>query len=73
MKIVLQIETSTLGDVVFEQVDGQTTTNPADQQAIIVELLYEIIYKVKASYRIPDAMLDIGEYIPAKLRKKELN
>lgn len=73
MKVVIQIETSTLGDVVFEQVDGQTTTNPTDQQAIIVELLYEVIYKVKASYRISDEMLDIGDYIPAKLRKREPN
>lgn len=49
----------------------QTTTNLQDQQAIIVELMYEVLYKVKAVYRIPDAMLDIGEYIPAKLRPRE--
>lgn len=49
----------------------QTTTNLPDQQAIVVELLYEVLYKVKAAYRIPDAMLDIGDYIPAKLRPRE--
>lgn len=49
----------------------QNTTNPQDQQAIIVELLYEMLYKAKAAYRIPDEMLDIGDYIPAKLRQRE--
>ena len=70
MKVVTQIETATLGDIVLEQTDMQTTTNLQDQQAIIVELLYEILYKVKAAYRIPDAMLDIGDYVPAKLRPR---
>lgn len=49
----------------------QNTTNLQDQQAVMVELLYETLYKVKAAYRIPDEMLDIGNYIPAKLRPRE--
>lgn len=71
MKITMQVETATLGDIVLEQVENQNTTNPQDQQAIIVELVYEVLYKVKAVYGIPDAMLDIGDYIPAKLRPRE--
>ena len=67
----MQVETATLGDIVLEQVENQNTTNPQDQQAILVELVYEILYKVKAVYGIPDEMLDIGDYVPAKLRPRE--
>lgn len=71
MKIVMQIETANLGDMGLEQTELQNTTNPQDQQAILVELLYELLYKIKAAYRIPDEMLDIGDYIPSKLRPRE--
>jgi len=67
----MQVETATLGDIVLEQVENQNTTNPQDQQAIVVELIYELLYKVKAVYRIPDEMLDIGDYVPSKLRPRE--
>lgn len=70
MKVVTQIETATLGDIVIEQSEHQNTTNPQEQQAIVVELLYEVLFKAKAAYAIPDDMLDIGGYVPSKLRPR---
>lgn len=67
----MQVETATLGDIVIEHVQNENTTNPHEQQAIIVELVHEILYKVKAAYAIPDEMLDIGDFVPAKLRPRE--
>jgi len=70
IKVVIQVETATLGDSGFEQSELQNTTNPQEQQAILVELLYEILFKVKAAYAIPDEMLDIGDFVPSKLRPR---
>jgi hypothetical protein len=70
VKVVTQIETATLGDIVIEQSEHQNTTNPQEQQAIVVELLYEVLFKAKAAYAIPDDMLDIGDYVPSKLRPR---
>lgn len=68
MKVSIQIQTPTLGDMVIEESNDKTTTNKEDQRAIIVELLYEVLYKVQAAYRIPKEMLDIGDYTQASDR-----
>jgi hypothetical protein len=73
MKVVTQIETATLGDIVIDQSEHQNTTNPQEQQSIIVELLYEVLFKAKAAYAIPDDMLDLGGFIPSRLRPREGN
>jgi len=38
---------------------------------MIVELLYEILFKVKASYQIPDEMLNLNGYIPTRFRPRQ--
>lgn len=72
MKIIIQVATATLGDIAIEETNEKNTTNPDDQRAILVELLYEAIYKIQASYRIPTEMLDMGEYTSADVRHQEL-
>lgn len=37
----------------------------------MVALLYEILFKVKAAYQIPDEMLDLGNYIPNRFRPRQ--
>jgi hypothetical protein len=38
---------------------------------MIVELLYEILFKAKAAYQIPDEMLDLGGYVPTRFRPRQ--
>lgn len=73
MKIAVQINTNNLGDIVVEELEERSTTNPEDQRAILVELLYKALYKITASYKIPREMLDLGdeEYVDAKTRHVE--
>ncbi len=75
MKIALQITTATLGDMVIEEADDKTTTNPYDQKSIVVELLVQALGKVVAAYKIPKEMLDLddedGPYQTAHARKVE--
>ncbi len=73
MKIIVQVQTSTLGDIAIEEFEDRSTTNATDQQATLVELLYKAMFKVQASYKIPREMLDLGEeeYIDTETRYHE--
>jgi hypothetical protein len=73
VKIILQISTSTLGDMAIEETEDKTTTNREDQKAIIVELLAQALYKVTAAYDIDKDMFDLGDapYVTAEDRKHE--
>jgi hypothetical protein len=73
VKIILQISTSTLGDMAIEETEDKTTTNREDQKAIIVELLAQALYKVTAAYDISKDMFDLGDapYTSADERKYE--
>lgn len=73
MKIAIQVTTNNLGDIVVEEIEERSTTNPEDQKAILVELLVKALYKITASYRVPKEMLDLGdeEYVDANTRHRE--
>lgn len=71
MKIALQISTANLGDIVIEETEDKTTTNKKDQQAILTELIFEVLRKVQAVYQIPQDMLDLGDYTSAEDRFHE--
>lgn len=71
MKIAVQIATANMGDIVIEVAEEKNTTNVEQQKAVLVELLWDAVRKIKAVYEIPQEFLDIGDYESADQRHQK--